>query len=155
MKGMKEKLYRSRKDAMLAGVCGGLGEYFGIDTNLVRLVFILLAVANGVGVLIYFALWLIVPRTEGAATARETIEIGAEEIAEKARSIGEDMRAVAHHRRAEAGVFLGLALIALGAIFLMRNLGVTWLHWLGFDVLWPALLVIAGLVFLWRWFRED
>jgi phage shock protein C len=155
MEGMKGKLYRSRKDAMLAGVCGGLGEYFGIDTNLVRLVFILLAIANGVGVLIYFALWLIVPRAESVVTARETIQIGAEEIAEKARSIGEDMRAASRHGRTEAGILLGVALVVLGVIFLLRNLGVVWLHWLGFDVLWPSLLVIAGAVFLWRWFRVD
>jgi len=155
MKGMKGKLYRSQRDAMLAGVCGGLGEYFGIDANLVRLVFILLAVADGVGILIYFALWLIVPRAERSASGRETIQIGAEEIAEKARSIGKDVRNAVGHRGTQAGVFLGLTLIVLGAIFLLRNLGVAWLHWLGFGVVWPVLLVIAGLVFLWRWFRTD
>jgi phage shock protein C len=46
---------------MLGGVCGGLGEFFGIDPTLVRLFFVLLALLGGHGVLIYLILWLIVP----------------------------------------------------------------------------------------------
>ena len=39
---MKGKLYRSEKDKMVGGVCGGLGEYFGIDSTIVRLIFALI-----------------------------------------------------------------------------------------------------------------
>jgi phage shock protein C len=54
-------LYRSRDDRMLAGVCGGIGEYFAVDPTLVRLLFVLLAVFTGVGVLAYIVLWIVVP----------------------------------------------------------------------------------------------
>jgi len=58
-------LYRSRDDRMLAGVCGGIGEYFALDPTLVRLVFVLLAVFTGIGVLAYIVLWIVVPEQGG------------------------------------------------------------------------------------------
>ena len=58
---MNNVLYRSKTDRMLGGVCGGLGNYLGIDSTLVRLFFVLMAIGPGVGVLIYFALWIIAP----------------------------------------------------------------------------------------------
>ena len=58
---MERKLYRSRNDSRIAGVCGGLGEYLEIDPTLVRLIFVLLALTGGHGVLLYIILWLIVP----------------------------------------------------------------------------------------------
>ena len=58
---MERKLYRSRNDSRIAGVCAGLGEYLDIDPTLVRLIFVLLALTGGHGVLLYIILWLIVP----------------------------------------------------------------------------------------------
>ncbi len=58
---MTKKLYRSRSDKKLNGVCGGLAEYFGVDATIVRLLFVLLALAGGPGVILYFILWAIVP----------------------------------------------------------------------------------------------
>ena len=56
-----KKLYRSRKDRMIAGVCGGLADYFNIDVTWVRLIFVLLFLAGGCALLIYLIMWLIVP----------------------------------------------------------------------------------------------
>lgn len=58
---MARRLYRSRTEKMLGGVCGGLGELLDIDPTIVRLVFVLLALWGGSGVLIYLVLWLIAP----------------------------------------------------------------------------------------------
>jgi phage shock protein C len=57
------RLYRSERDRVIAGVCGGLRDYLGIDANLLRVVFVLLAIfAGGSGLLIYVVLWALVPR---------------------------------------------------------------------------------------------
>ncbi len=56
-----KRLYRSRQDLMLGGVCGGLAEYLGLDPTVVRLVFLLLFFLGGQGLLIYLIMWLIVP----------------------------------------------------------------------------------------------
>src|SRR5207244_1759900 len=62
-----KRLYRSNHDVMIAGVAGGLAEYFNIDPTIVRLVFVLLAfVSMAVPVvLIYLILWIIMPRNPG------------------------------------------------------------------------------------------
>jgi phage shock protein C len=55
------KLYRSRTDRKLGGVCGGLAEYFNLDPTLLRVLFIVLAVLGGSGLIIYLAMWILVP----------------------------------------------------------------------------------------------
>ena len=55
------RLYRSTENKMIAGVCGGLAEFFGLDPTLVRLVFVVLALLGGHGLLVYLILWIIVP----------------------------------------------------------------------------------------------
>jgi phage shock protein C len=56
-----KRLYRSRKERMIAGVCGGLAVYFRIDPTWVRLIFILFFLLGGSALLVYLLMWLIVP----------------------------------------------------------------------------------------------
>lgn len=56
-----KKLYRSRTDATIAGVCGGLAVFFGIDSTWVRLLFILFFFLGGSALLVYLVMWVIVP----------------------------------------------------------------------------------------------
>ncbi len=56
-----KRLYRSTEDRMIAGVCGGLGEYFGIDSTLIRLVLLFLVIWGGGGVLVYIIAWIVIP----------------------------------------------------------------------------------------------
>ena len=55
------KLYRSRTNRKVAGVCGGLAQYFNLDATLVRVLFVVLAVLGGSGLVLYLAMWIIVP----------------------------------------------------------------------------------------------
>jgi len=57
----RKRLYRSRKDRIIAGVCGGLADYFNIDPTWIRVLFIVLLIAAGSTLLAYLILWLIVP----------------------------------------------------------------------------------------------
>lgn len=58
---MKKRLYRSRKDKMLAGICGGLAEYFAVDPSLVRIACLLLCLYAGTGLLVYILAAIIIP----------------------------------------------------------------------------------------------
>lgn len=55
------KLYRSRSDSKIAGVCGGLGEHFGVDSTWIRLLFVLFFFLGGSALLVYIIFWIIVP----------------------------------------------------------------------------------------------
>lgn len=58
---MNRKLYRSNSNKMLCGVCGGIGEYLGIDPTLIRLLWAVLA-CSGTGILVYFIAAIIIPQ---------------------------------------------------------------------------------------------
>jgi phage shock protein PspC (stress-responsive transcriptional regulator) len=55
------RLYRSRTDRKLGGVCGGLAQYFNTDATLIRVLFVALALLGGPGLVIYLVLWIVVP----------------------------------------------------------------------------------------------
>ena len=57
------KLYRSVRDRMIAGVCGGLAEYFNIDSTIVRIIFLLLIFGEGAGLIAYIFAWVVIPES--------------------------------------------------------------------------------------------
>ncbi len=66
-------LRRSRDDRVIAGVCGGLGRYLGVDPVLLRIAFVVLAIAGGGGILLYILSWILIPEErsgEPLGTAR-------------------------------------------------------------------------------------
>jgi phage shock protein C len=58
---MEKRLYRSRDEKMIAGVCGGIAEYFGIDPTLVRALWVAITLFAGFGIVLYLILWVLVP----------------------------------------------------------------------------------------------
>ncbi|MBI5225596.1 PspC domain-containing protein [Candidatus Micrarchaeota archaeon] len=56
-----KRLYRSRDEKIIGGVCAGIGKYFNVDPVLVRLLFVILAWAGGLGIVLYLVAWLITP----------------------------------------------------------------------------------------------
>ena len=65
MNGHGQLLRRSMANRQIAGVCGGLGEYFGIDPTVVRVVYVLFSLVSiGTGFLVYLLLWLVIPERE-------------------------------------------------------------------------------------------
>ena len=154
---MSARLYRSRKNCMIAGVCGGLGEYLGLDATLIRIFFLVLALTSGIGVFVYLLFWFIVPWEDQPRNTSlgEVTRSSAEEIAEHARSVGEDLRRSVQHPNPQVGLYLGIGLILLGGYYLLQNLNIPWLRWLDSHVLWPVLLIFAGLVLILRRWRGD
>jgi len=122
------KLYRSREDYWIAGVCGGLGRYFGVDSNPIRLAFVLLAAWNGLGVLLYLVTVLIVPEGPHPADAPGGSQVpGAQ---------GDDRRLR----------MLGWLLVLGGVYLLLRNLRL--FIPIVQDQVFPIVLILGGLVLL-------
>lgn len=59
----EKRLCRSSSQKMLAGVCGGVAEYLGWDVTIVRVIWIVLTLAGGSGILLYLILWLVMPQS--------------------------------------------------------------------------------------------
>jgi phage shock protein PspC (stress-responsive transcriptional regulator) len=133
---------------MLGGVCAGLGTYLSIDPTFVRLIFVILALADGIAFLIYIALWILVPPEPLAGAVSEPLTPG--DLAQRVGQLGEEAGQALSHPNPQAGLWLGGALVVAGGVLFLRSLGITWLSWLDFDVLWPLLLVLGGLVLILR-----
>jgi phage shock protein C len=87
---MQPRLMRSRNEAIIAGVCGGLAEYFGIDPVIVRLIFVLVALTTGIGVLVYPILWIVMPKAGATGQGAQFLPQDAEEWKRRAHEFGEE-----------------------------------------------------------------
>ncbi len=144
---METRLYRSRTNRVIAGVCGGLGDYLGIDPTLIRLFFVLLVLGKGAGILIYGVLWLVMPLAPWGAEAAG--------MAAELSDIPEAPRVPLSARNPQATMIIGIALILLGTLFLVEKLNIVWLGWLNFDLIWPLLLIAGGIALMWRRLRRE
>jgi phage shock protein C len=127
------RLYRSRDDRVIAGVCGGLGEYFGIDAVLMRIAFVLLVFAGGLGILAYVLGWIFIPEEPAGAPS-----VGVSSQTEPA---------VAERQRRTGAIVLGLIFVALGVLYLFD---VAWPNLLSWRYLWPIALIAVGAAILLR-----
>ncbi len=72
---MQPRLTRSRTDGIIAGVCGGLGEYFGIDPIIARLIVVLITLQPqffGIGIPLYILLWVLIPKEDTSTSAEDS-----------------------------------------------------------------------------------
>jgi len=153
---MDRRLYRHRTNRIIAGVCGGLGEYLSIDPTFVRIFFVLLGFTNGIGVLVYLLMWIIVPPEDARnVSLRESARTGADEIAEQAHNLGEDLRRAVRSPTSQTWMYIGAGLIIIGFFALLDNLPWHWLHWLNWSLFWPVLLILAGIALVVRYFRKE
>jgi phage shock protein C len=155
-----KKLYRSRHDRILAGVCGGLAEYFQIDPVLVRLVFAVLALGGGTGILLYIILAVIIPLEPGEGVSgikKEKLEGLAREVQSRVKelaheikeSIPEKKEASEEKRRDGRGRnILGLIIVAFGLILLIEN--IIPVRIFRADIFWPIVVVAVGLYLVFR-----
>jgi phage shock protein PspC (stress-responsive transcriptional regulator) len=153
---MEKRLYRSRADRMLFGVCGGLAKYFGIDPSIMRIIVILLALSTGIGVLIYFVMAFIIPLEGSEKTAPkevfmenvQDVKTTAQEFGKKAedafaKKAGSEEEALVQARRRNA---LGIIIIVIGVIILLSTIGI--FNWGFWWVLWPVVLIAIGVAII-------
>ncbi|WP_399086983.1 PspC domain-containing protein [Streptomyces sp. BBFR2] len=125
------KLYRSADGRLLGGVARGLAGHLGLPVSWVRVVFVALFLAEGMGALLYAAFWFFVPLGVGGVEERRTTADGAR-------------RPVA--RRPDTGQVIALIALLAGSAFVASRfqLGI------GSGYLWPVLLIAAGVALVWR-----
>jgi phage shock protein C len=87
---MQSRLSRSATEVMVAGVCGGLAEYFNIDPVIVRLIFVLVTLTSGLGLPVYVLLWIIMPKGV-ASPGQHSIEQGARQFGAEVSQLGQQI----------------------------------------------------------------
>jgi phage shock protein C len=86
---MQPRLTRSATESMIAGVCGGLAEYFNIDPVIVRLIFVLVTLTSGLGIPVYGVLWLIMPKAS-AAKGQPSVQQSLQQLGQDAARFGQE-----------------------------------------------------------------
>lgn len=141
-------LYRSESNKIIAGVAGGLGEYFNIDPTIIRILFILMTIFGGSGLIIYIVLWLIIPtRSAISKNSQEAIRLNIEEMKSATKAFAHNIRSPGSARE-NSKFWWALIIITVGFLFLLNNFGL--LEPLELDKLWPLALVIFGLALILR-----
>jgi phage shock protein C len=108
---------RSRGERVIAGVCGGIGRYLGVDPMLLRIAFIVLALANGLGVIAYVVAWVAIPEERP----------------------GQPLAAAPEPRRETGRLVLGGSLVVLGLVLLVDRLAPNL-----DELFWPVAVVAVG-----------
>ncbi len=132
------KLYRSINDRRIAGVCGGVAAYFGVDALLVRVLWVVSCFVGFVGVFGYFVAWIIIPESPGGE-------------AEPRPSVSDP---------ANRNYLLGIILLVLGIVLLADRLDYDFLvpwrwsnyipHWLNWRVFFSIIIILGGLALIVR-----
>lgn len=153
------------KDRILGGVCSGLAAGFRIDPLWMRLGFVLLAFLQGVGLLIYIVLWLVMPEQ---VDGKEGTRSGFDSMTDDLKRIGAELRGLFGKAPMPAGseqstsdpsftagssaapatrqsLALGVLLVVVGLILLAANAGLV--QW---SVIWPTVLILVGILLLAR-----
>jgi phage shock protein C len=160
---MERRLYRSRENRILLGVCGGLGEYFNIDPVIVRVIAVLLLIPGVFpAVIAYFVLALVIPlKGTNASNPRDSFRENISDVRDTTNNLGEEVRTtfgnkenrdqpidtppagtLSHKSSSDSSrtlYILGVVIVTIGAFILLVNL-FDW-FWRYF---WPVLLIIAG-----------
>ena len=120
-------LRRRHEGHYIAGVARGLADSLAVDVTYVRLAFVVLSLASGVGLVLYVAMWLFVPETDSVAPIAQ-------------------LSAIAGHDDGGARHGIALGSIVLGVALLLKRSGL----WFPDRLLWPGVMVATGVAMVWR-----
>ncbi len=141
---MERKLYRSDINKVIAGVCGGLGEYFNIDPVIIRLAFVVFVFAGGSGVLGYIIAWIVIPRRPFESDMNTSGNSGTGHTA--SGGSGSSNAAMFNSSSSITRYLPGLILVIVGAVLLIRQT-VFWFSWTEF---FPVALIVIGIFVIYR-----
>jgi len=139
------RLYKSRKNCVIDGVCGGIGEYLEVDPVLIRIVAVFFLFVGGSAFIAYIVGMIIIPKAPvEESSSDETGPVENQYIPERSQSSGRT-----------GGLVVGIILIAFGVHFFLRNIPFLnhyyWQLWnTGWKFFWPSVLILIGLLVILR-----
>ncbi|MBA7592256.1 hypothetical protein ES708_34434 [subsurface metagenome] len=143
---------------MIAGVSGGIAEYFDIDSTLVRLLTVLVVLLGGAGVVAYIIAWIVIPKNpeqisdevfEERENIKEKIKKGTKNVIEEVK-VHFESEEHSHKSEKNRRILGGIIVIAIGLIFLLNSL----FPWVGWGRLWPVILIAVGMTIMIQAFKK-
>jgi len=150
---MDKRLYRSKKDRMIAGVCSGIAEYLDIDPTVIRILYVLLTVFTSFlpGIIAYLLLWLIIPE-EPEKPPQSVLKDTEEKEEIQKNDEGYTSRKNTSKALSIAIIVLGATFVIYGIFKLISIIGGWWiagLHWhIPFGVFSPIISVVLGVILI-------
>lgn len=141
---MNKRLYRSQRNKVFGGVCGGLGEYFEVDPVLIRVLFVFLTFFHGSGIILYLLLLIILPKEPLILNE----DISQSMIDENTKT--ENFQVEIAEKKTNTRKLFGIILLVLGIVLLLDNLIPTF----DFEIIFPLILIGAGLFLIIESFRK-
>lgn len=155
-----KRLYKSKRNKVIDGVCGGIAEYFDVDPVLVRIIFVFFAFFGGSGVIAYLIGMMIMPRTP-LVKHQETKPPSTEKQPEETQTqpqpntSGDDFHQPVPASTSPGSLIIGIIMILMGGIFLLDNLNFPYFHgifwWFRhhfWDFFIPGIIIILGLILI-------
>lgn len=143
---MNKTLYRSNRDKMIAGICGGLSDYFNMDPTIVRILWVVFTFAtNGAGIIAYIVGMFIIPKKPYDFNNNDDHERREHMNNNHANSNNDGVNQQSGNGnyvndKKSSSKLAGVILIMVGAYFLLREFFV----WIDFSYVWPVMLIVVG-----------
>lgn len=147
---MGKKLYRSRENKTISGVCGGIAEYFAIDPTIVRIILVLLSLLTDLaGIPAYIVAVLIIPERplnsfDSGYSQKSSDEGG--EYFDQNKGDWKDYKEPTKLHHSKNGILIGVILIILGVMFFIKQ----FVHWIDVKYIIPAILIGIGAIIIFR-----
>lgn len=149
---MSDRLYRRTDQRVIAGVAAGLGEYLNIDPVILRIVLIVLTLLNGMGVILYIILWIVLPdkfKIDSQATKVEP------DIKQKYKTDTTVNSTIAEekskkHKDGNGRIYVGIILIGIGVFFLLER----YIPSIDFADLFPVIIIALGALLVFNSFKN-
>jgi phage shock protein C len=155
---LEKRLYRSRENTVIGGVCGGIAEYLDIDPTIVRLIWVFSALYGGIGIIAYLVCLIVIPENRSGAPAdmhvRPQMPVPPEEqydtsehpdAKEQQGAVPPQDEGIEQDAGMHSGrnrLLAGSLLIGIGGLLLFKR----WFYWVDLGRYWPVLLIIAGIL---------
>lgn len=147
MTKIDKRLLRNTKNKLLAGVAAGIADYFDLDPNVIRFLFIVLTAFGGSGILMYLLLWLLLPSDVSEANdSRDTVKENVQQMKDVVKDFTDQIKKeqpqTMNEKKGKSQQYLGSILVILGILFLLKNLGLIDLYLI--QKFWPVLIIFLG-----------
>ena len=162
---MEKKLYRDDQRKAIGGVCAGVADYFSMDVTIVRLIFVLMLILHGMGLVVYFVLWIVLPR-KTFSFSNPTVDYKVPPQAQQANTTqGNPFQSNTfgsspfsnqtfpnqpfpgqQRSTSLVGIVFGVILIVAGGSYLLNDFDII-PDW-DFGQLWPIMLIAVGVTLI-------